>query len=218
METLARKLASKISESLEYDDEKKRVIAYGLTAIIQIIITVFFAFLLGVIAGTPIEVLIICFSISTLRKYSGGAHASYIELCTGMSIILCFIFSLIGRYLLAPLLNLNIMLILILIIYSFSFFAVYKLAPVDSPNKPIKTEKKKKRMKKYSFIVLTVYLFLSIIFLLLSLKYKCFYSFGVSLLLGMSWQITTLTIIGKIFFNNINFVVSYCIKKGGKVK
>lgn len=216
METLAKKLASKISKSLEYDDEKERVIAYGLTAIIQVAVTVFLALLLGFIAGTPVEVLIICFSISTLRKYSGGAHAKYIELCTAMSVILCFVFSLISKYLLAPVLSSNIMFILILAVYILSFLAVYKLAPVDSPNKPITTEKKKKRMRKNSYIILSVYLILSVLFLILKSKDENFNSFGVSLLLGTSWQIATLTKFGAAFLNKANSVVSYCLWKGGK--
>ena len=41
---------------------------------------------------------------------------------------------------------------------------VNKFAPVDSPNKPIRTEKKKRRMRKNSFIILSAYFILSVIF------------------------------------------------------
>jgi accessory gene regulator B len=143
MEKLARKLASEISKSLGYDEEKTQVIAYGLIAIIQAIVTVSLVLLGGLIAGTPVEALIICFSISILRKYSGGAHVSSIELCTALGTIYCIIFSSISKYLLTPILNTYIFLFIIAAAYTLSFLAIFKLAPVDSPNKPIKSEKKK---------------------------------------------------------------------------
>ena len=212
MEKLARKLANEISKSLDYDDEKNQVIAYGLIAIIQMAVTVILVFILGLIVKAPVEALIICFSVSTLRKYSGGAHLNYIELCTSTGVIYCFIFSLISKYLLASILNTYFMSFIIAVVYILSFLAIYKLAPVDSPNKPIKTEKKKKRMKKDSFIVLSVYVSLSLIFLLLSRKNQIFNSFGISLLFGVTWQIITLTKFGSYLLNKINFAASKIIK------
>src|SRR5659263_450640 len=170
MEKLARKLASNIAIALNYGNEREQVIAYGLIAMIQIFVTVFLVLVFGLLTGVPIEALIICFSVSILRKYSGGAHAGSIELCTTIAIIYITTFSLISRYLLSGVLNSYAMAIIILVIYTLSFFAIYKFAPVDSPNKPIKTEKKKKRMRKGSFTITTIYFALSVILFLLSQK------------------------------------------------
>jgi accessory gene regulator B len=208
MEKLAKKLANNISISLGYDIEKEHVIAYGLTAIIQIIVTVLLILVIGLIVGTPVEALIICFSISILRKYSGGAHAGSIEMCTLISVIYCVGFSLISKYLLASILSTYSMLFIIVLVFALSFLAIYKLAPVDSPNKPIKTEKKKKRMRKDSYIVLTVYLAISITFLLLNLKFHSLISFGISLIFGVMWQILTLTKFISYSFDKIDFAVN----------
>ena len=126
MEKLAKKLANNISVSLGYDDEKEKVIAYGLTGIIQIIVTVLLVFVIGIIVGTPMEALIICFSISILRKYSGGAHVSTIGLCTTLGVTYCVAFSLISKYLLLPVLNTYFMIALIAVVYALSFFTIYK--------------------------------------------------------------------------------------------
>jgi accessory gene regulator B len=208
MERLARKIASNIAGSLDYDDEKERVIAYGLTAMLQVAVTVILVFSIGLLVGAPVEALIICFSVSILRKYSGGAHAGTIEECISISVIYCVVFALISRRLLLPVLNTYSMLFIIIVVYALSFIAIFKLAPVDSPNKPIKTDKKKRRMRRGSFITLSVYFVLSILFLLLSLKYHNRSSLGISLLFGIIWQIFTLTKFGFYFLKKIDFGVN----------
>jgi accessory gene regulator B len=100
------------------------------------------------------------------------------------------------------------MLFIIIVVYALSFIAIFKLAPVDSPNKPIKTDKKKRRMRRGSFITLSVYFVLSILFLLLSLKYHNRGSLGISLLFGIIWQIFTLTKFGFYFLKKIDFSVN----------
>jgi accessory gene regulator protein AgrB len=52
----------------------------------------------------------------------------------------------VSRWLLAAIYVPIIMAAALVIVFGLSFFIVYKFAPVDSPNKPIRTEKKKKRM------------------------------------------------------------------------
>lgn len=218
MEKLAKKLATEISKSLAYDDEKEQVIAYGLIAIMQAIVTVILVLLGGFITGAPVEALIICFSISILRKYSGGAHLSSIERCTALGAIYCIMFSSIGKYLLAPKWNMYFMIFTIVAVYFLSFLAIFKLAPVDSPNKLIKSEKKKRRMKKGSMIVLSIYFTLSIIFLLLSSKNHAFNSFSISLLLGIVWQIMTLTKFGSNIIDKIDFLARNIVVLGKEAK
>ena len=218
MEKLARKLAGRIAKTLDYDNEREQVIAYGLIAIIQTFMTVALVLAGGLIIKAPAEALIICFSVSTLRKYSGGAHVSFIELCTFTAVVYCILLAAVSKYFLAPRMDTYFMSALTAAVFALSFLIVYKLAPVDSPNKPIKTEKKKKRMRKGSFITLFIYLALSAVFLLLSLKNESCRAYGISLLFGISWQIFTLTKYGSYFLNGIDFGVSniFGIQKGGE--
>jgi len=142
VERLIKRLASDIAFSLGYDDEKKSVLIYGLTAIMQISLTIVLVILFGILTGVPVEVLIVCFSASILRNYSGGVHAVTAGLCTSISVIYCTSTALLSRKLLFALYNPVPMIIAIVIIFGISYFIIYKYAPVDSPNKPIKTEKK----------------------------------------------------------------------------
>ena len=211
MERLAKKLASNITASLGYDEEKEAVIAYGLIAIIQIVLTTVLVFLFGILAGVPAQALIVCFSVSILRKYSGGAHAGTIELCTGFSVFYCIVTAVISKWFLVGVYNPILMSISIAVIFGLSFLAIYKFAPVDSPNKPIRTEQKKKSMRKGSFLVLFIYFVIVLIGFILSDRFVIFKSLQISLLFGLSWQIFTLTYLGAQFIRKMNQI--FILKK-----
>ncbi len=199
MERLARKLAHNVSMSQGFNEEKEAVVAYGLIAIIQISVTVLIIAVLGILIRVPIEALIVCFSASILRKSSGGAHAGTAELCTCFSAVYCLSTAYISKMLLTHIYSPVPMAAAMLVLFGSSFFIVYKNAPVDSPNKPIRTEEKKKKMRKGSFLTLAVYLLISVTLFVLGLKYDIYRSYAIALLFGLSWQAFTLTHLGALF-------------------
>lgn len=204
MEKLAHELAAHISLSLGYDDEKKAVIAYGLTAIIQVSATVLLVLLFGTLMKVPAEAIIVCFSVAFFRKYSGGAHAETAEFCTCFSALYCTLTAFLSKRLLSAVYSTVPMAAAIILVFFLSFVTVYKLAPVDTPNKPIRTAKKRRRMRVSSFAILTIYFLLSIIFFVLSLQFDVFKSYGISLLFGIAWQAFTLTYPGSRFIQRMN--------------
>ena len=204
MEKLAQRLAANIAKSLGYDKEKEAVIAYGLTAIIQVTVTVLLILLLGLLIRAPIEAMITCISIMLYRKYSGGAHAHSAEFCAIFSVLFCIIAAGIAKWLLIKIYDPIIMAFALVIIFGLSFYIVYKFAPVDSPNKPIRTDRKKKRMRRGSVIILSIFLILSVSFLIMSYYYDPYKSYGISLLIGISWQTFTLTSLGSLFLGKMN--------------
>src|ERR1035437_9117428 len=103
MEKLANKIANKISAELNFDDEKRQVINYGIFGLIQLIVAAFFILVLGIIFGIAIEVLVMSITVILLRKYSGGAHVNSAEICTLISVIVCTIFPLVVKSLLLSL-------------------------------------------------------------------------------------------------------------------
>lgn len=193
MEKLARKLANDITRSLGYDEEKEAVVAYGLIAMLQILVTVLFVLLLGILIHAPVEALIVCFSVSILRQYSGGAHAGSAELCAGIGVVYCTAAAFISRELLLTIYNPALMLAVVIAVYGISFLIIHKFAPLDSPKKPIRTPQKRKKMRRGSFLLLTIYFVLSVILLIFGYKVRVLCSYGVSLLFGVSWQVFTLT-------------------------
>jgi Membrane protein putatively involved in post-translational modification of the autoinducing quorum-sensing peptide len=213
MEWLAKKLANNIAVSLNYDAEKESVVAYGLIAMIQTFCTVLLVLIFGLIIGAPIEALIVCFSVSILRKYSGGAHVGTIEECTAIAVIYSVGCAAVSKFLLASHMNLYINIALILVVFLISYITIHILAPVDSPRKPIKTETKRKRMKKGSYIVITVYLVIETALVILQYRYTFVNSFILSLMFGLAWQIFTLTRVAAHFLQLIDNSLNYIFKK-----
>jgi accessory gene regulator B len=207
MERLAQIISNKISCELGFDEEKRQVVTYGLVAILQFVITVSIICMIGIFFNTLIESLFICFSVSLLRRYSGGAHLNSIELCTVLSIIYSTIFAILCKYFFVSFISTSILIIILIVVFLLSFFAVYKLAPVDSPNKPIKTKKKRDRMRKGSYLTLSVFFVISVTFLILGKHYNNFNSYLLSILFGILWQVFTLTKKGHGAYNKFNFIL-----------
>lgn len=193
MEKLAKKWANNIARSLGCEDEKEAVIAYGLMAMIQIFITVLLVLLFGILIGAPAEAMIVCFSVSILRQYSGGAHAGSAELCAGIGVVYSTAAAFVSRKLLLAIYQPVLMSAAIIVTYTISFAMLYRFAPVDSPNKPVRTAEKRRRMRRRSLMILSVYFVLSAALLISGNEFKILNSYGISLLFGVAWQIFTLT-------------------------
>ena len=76
-------------------------------------------------------------------------------------------------------------------------------APVAPPNKPVRTEAKRKRLRKGAFIVLSVFLVLVtaslVVFRFFGEPVLRLYTIGLALALSTLWQVTMLTKLGQRF-------------------
>ena len=157
MEKLTNNIAEKIGSELGLDNDHKEVIAYGTFAILQTLLSIALTVIFGFAFGVLTETLVVSFTISILRKYSGGVHASSPGICAAIGTIIAVGQALLICFIITPLINLKLVIFLGLLTFSWSFYIIYKLCPVDSAAKPIKTQKKKNRMKKTSILILCVY-------------------------------------------------------------
>lgn len=203
VESFCKSISNNIGNELNYSDEKKAVINYGLFALVQIAISIILVLFFGLIFNVAMESLIILVVISVLRQSSGGAHASSPSTCTFVSTVLS-----VGMALLIKNINLNFRFIMILtsIIFTWAYYILYKLAPVDSPAKPIRTESKKKRLKKSSILILSFYL------LIVLMNVSGYYFTKNSNLLvytgcihvGLLWQMFSLTSTGHLVLGKLD--------------
>ncbi|MBW9149910.1 accessory gene regulator B family protein [Clostridium sp. CM028] len=205
MEKLSDNIANKVALELSLDEDNREVIAYGTFALMQMFISIILVFLFGLLFHVAFEALIISFTASILRKYSGGVHASSPGICTFIGTIVCVGEAILISLLMSSVVNLKLIIIIGTLIFIWSYYIIYKLAPVDSASKPIVKEEKRKRMKKGSTILLSVYLIISVFIILLYIN-----SGGINLLFytlclysGILWQAFTLTapahlLIGKV--------------------
>jgi accessory gene regulator B len=193
VEKLANKISIKIASELSYDKDKQEIIEYGLIALLQTMVMMITVLILGLILGIFIETAVVCLGVSILRKYSGGAHASSVISCTVISAILCISFAFLGRYLSGILTNDLTLIAVSGLTYIYALFIIIKKVPVDTPNKPIKDEKKRHRLKIKTFIVVAIYFVISAVLFFSRDHLDPASAVLICLLISIIWQMSTLT-------------------------
>ncbi|MBY0754311.1 accessory gene regulator B family protein [Clostridium sardiniense] len=205
VESISNKLADKIVKEVNGDEEKRAVIAYGIFGMLQIGISILLVIIFGIIFNILFKALIMSFTISILRKYSGGVHASTPNTCTVIGTLICIIIPLlISR----TLVDFNGVALFGVIVFCISYYLIYKLAPVDSDNKPIKKLERRQRLKRKSIIILTIYLIIVIILLFLykDLESRKLLLYCMCIYAGVVWQVFSLTKLGHIVLGKLDFV------------
>ncbi|MGB8454622.1 MAG: accessory gene regulator B family protein [Anaerocolumna sp.] len=204
METSAHNLAGKISLEMHFNEDKEAVIAYGLTAIFQLTTIFVVISIIGLIFHFWFECIIIFLGVGIIRKSTGGAHSETMYGCIIISVLSVIFLASLSKYLfdypIAKIVDFGIS----IFIYAFCFIIFYIRVPVDSPNKPIVRPEKIKRLRRQSFIILTILFIIAIALIILSSWNNRLYSIAVSLRLTMLWQVFTLTGIGSQIFGKID--------------
>lgn len=217
LELLCKNIAHNLKKELNLDEDKRSIIEYGLYAILHMSISILTVAIFGKILGVMYEALIISFVQAILRKYSGGVHASTPFNC----IVIGIIVSVLPGYLIKNInLNVNYIIIIGVILYITSLIIIYKLAPVDSPNKPIKKEEKIRRLKKSSLTILSIYMIIVCFNLIMyySKNNEVFLIYSACIYLGILWQVFTLTTYGHILVNILDSLLIKIIKMMGVEK
>ena len=209
MEQLAKKIAKSIGESLGKNDEEIAVMAYGLIGLLQFLAIFALASVIGIVFGFWLEVLTVFLSVGFLRRLTGGAHSSGIYNCLVYSVVFICFFSAVARYLL-PTLPTNIICVICALIFAFGYFMIARKAPVAPPNKPCRTEAKRKRLRRGAFTVISIFLMLVAVSIIFRGSVGRLYSLGLALALSTLWQITMMTRAGHTF---IKFIDNLFIKK-----
>ena len=192
MERAAHKIANDIAARFGYDEEKTAVISYGLTAVFQMTIIFVMTLMIGLLGGFHFECMIIFFSVGLLRKATGGAHSRSFTGCLFISIFTISIMAFLARYLFGE--NKSyLFFIFYTLAYILAFLIIYRHAPVDSPNKPIVSEVKIRRLRRNSFITVAIYYLITLLFTYLSMQNYRFMSLATSLTFAMLWQVFMLT-------------------------
>lgn len=211
MERLSNNIANRISVELNLTKDNKEVIAYGTFALLQMGISISFVFLFGLLFHVAFQALIISFTAAILRKYSGGAHASSPGICTFIGIIVCVVPAVFLSFLIVRWGTLNLIIIFGVMMFIWSYYVIYKLAPVDNIKKPIKREEKRKRMKKGSIIVLSLYLSIVAITIMIYVNNgnRNLLVYSACIYLGILWQTFTLTNKGHLILGEIDNFLSH---------
>ena len=216
--SLTEKMAVKIGNNakllLNVDEDKEQIIVYGAINLIQIIFAILWVIIAGLFFGVLYEALIFSITVSILRKYSGGAHASSSSRCIIIGTILAVVAGISIDKIFYKL-NMTTVILISIAFIVFAFIIVAKNAPVDSIKKPITNIELKKQFKKKSIIVIFIFSVIIIILYVLSKKYSELFYIKVieSISFGILWQTITLTKNGISFLNKVDFVLKYIIRR-----
>ena len=194
MEKLAKAIAASIGKSLGKSEEEIAVIAYGMIGILQFLAILAISLVIGIVFGFWAEVLTIFLSVGFLRRLTGGAHSRGLYNCLVYSVSFVCGFSAICAFLLTRVPFYYYILPACAFIYLFGYVTVALKAPVCPPNKPCRTEAKRRRLRRGSFTVLTVFLLLDAALLFFGGKlHPRLYNVGLALAVSVLWQIFMMT-------------------------
>lgn len=194
IEKLSNKIGYQIVTVLKLDKNSEEIIAYGAFNLLQILCSILSIMIFATIFNVLIEAFIIFFTIYVLRKYSGGVHASSPGRCIIIGTTVFIGFALIIHKL-YWMLNIYITFFFVALSLIVSYYIIYKLAPVDSPAKPIFRVETKKRLKKKSIVALRIFFIIMIIILSFYVNFhnRFLLNIIICICVGILWQSFTLT-------------------------
>ncbi|KGJ50369.1 accessory gene regulator ArgB-like protein [Paraclostridium dentum] len=167
IEKISYNVSNKIGEKANKSKDEIQVMHYGLFIWIHTILAYIATILVGIMIGRTIEVLLISIVASSLKKFSGGVHATSPNRCLIIGIITTLIFTYIyvffNKYC-----GYNFIYIFSIVSIISCYYIFYKKAPVGTKNKPLKKEETRNRLRKKLFNRLNV--FIAIIILLLIVR------------------------------------------------
>ncbi len=204
MEKTAYELSEKISSLLNYDDEKRSVIEYGLAAIFQMAAIVIIISFIGILCRVFYESIIIFLGVGILKKSTGGAHSQTMFGCMVISIFSILFLALLSKYVFNLPIDIYINISISIVIYLLCIAVFYRLVPVDCANKRITKPEKINRLRRQSFIILTVYFILTLILISYASVHVGLYSILFSIRFAMLWQTLMLTRFAASLINDID--------------
>jgi len=208
MKLLANKIADGIAIHLSLDNERRSVIAYGLIGILQVATLFIIIAIIGLVTDSLYESLILFLGVGFMRKSTGGAHSKTMMGCNTVSVLSIAILAISSRYLLSTPIDSYVNSGITMVVFLIGFIVFYLRVPVDSPNKPIVTLKKIKRLRKESFIKLFLFFLLTVLSILLADTHERFYSIASSIRVAMIWQAVTLTETGTLLLSRLDLMVN----------
>jgi len=203
-------IAEKISLHLQLDNDKEEVIAYGAFNLIHTLWSTILLIIFGLVFNSLIEILLISITAALLRQLSGGVHASSPGRCSTITVITFGILSLFVRYTnLTPAAVVYYQLTTSVII----LYSLYKNCPIDTPNKPIREETQRIRLRKRSFIFLVfIYIVMAILwFLFINNRDGQVLKIILSLHTGILWQSFLLTYLGNGIISKFDYYLGRII-------
>lgn len=192
---LTRPAAACLRRKLNLTPEEEEIALFGLQTIVYPIIGFLCILSAGWLLGCLRTTLAVALSAGFLRLFSGGAHAKSPLTCNLTGMIVAPSLGKIATVA-APLFSPAFLSLTVALGFIPSLITVWRLAPVDSPSKPITSSKQRQKLRSYS--LLTVFLVTGGQLATL-MKGETASAVVLAVSLGLWWQTFTLTSAGHRF-------------------
>lgn len=182
---------------------------FGLRLLLSYIIGFLLLTIISFLLGIHFYALTAAITASVLRVFSGGTHASSQTRCCLLGIIIFIPVGLFARSF-SP--SEPLVFLLVLGIISYGFVVINKYAPAAASGKPISSQIQKVILRKFSFMVLFAWGAFCLVCLAFndnSLSKALLFSS----VLGMFWQLTSLTPFGYKLIKNVDSSLNLIIPK-----
>jgi len=192
---ITRPIASYLKDRLNLSQDEEAIALFGLQFLIYSFTGYISIFVIALLLGCFWTTLVATLTSAFLRLFSGGAHSKTPLRCTILGAVIA---PLLGKTALitSPFLTSSGLLLTVMLGFIISLIIVWRLAPVDSPAKPITSSEYRKKMR---------YLSLASVCLITAAQYLLIINKGshaaivLSASLGVWWQAFTLTKAGHWF-------------------
>jgi len=197
-----------LKEKLNLTPDEEEVALYGLQILIYTLIGLLTICLGGWLLGCFWTTLAVCLTAAGLRLFTGGAHSSSPLICTLLGMVMIPLLGKIAAVT-APLFTSLSLFLIVAPGFILSLIIIWRLAPVDSPAKPITSIEHR---KKLHFLSIAAVLLLTVGQSFLLIKGQAL-TVVLALSLGLWWQAFALTKAGHRF---ATFTDNFKLRKEGK--
>lgn len=182
-------ILNSIDTELGLDSEKREQVEFGLKCLFTVVTSYSLIIVSSIVLRLFPGALLVAIAVGILRSFSGGAHASTSLHCAVIAVFytnsLAFLSRILARNLTETWLFIAAALTAVLGVVLLLLYA-----PMDVPEKPINSPKRRFRLRLLSIVSLLI-----VIVLLLFVKGE----HGYAMLLGLGWQLFSLTPCGERF-------------------
>lgn len=162
---MIQKLSNSISfylcGELNYSDEKREVLSYGLQIVLGTLAKLLTIAILSLIFGIFISTAMVSISFIFFRRIIGGMHCDTYNKCFFTSVSLMLFLGFLGKTLIIPY---NIVLGALIGTYFICIFITIKWVPMGTSKKTIKNKETRKKIKLKTLTILTLWFMVLVIF------------------------------------------------------
>lgn len=209
IEKISYNIAIQIGEKTNKNKEEIQVINYGLFMLIHTLVAIILTIAIAFLIRKPIQMITITIVASSLKRYSGGVHATSPNRCLIIGLIMSITLTYMSEFLFN---NTDIVKFIIIEICTIgvSFIIFYKKAPVGNKAKPLKKQETRIRLRKKLFRILNIYYIIIMIFSILIINSNLDFKYSIyiyCLQLGILLQAFSLTKLGEFFILKIDKIL-----------